>query len=214
MKANPEEKRSVTRWTLLIAGVAVAAALALTGLILARGGGGGPPAPGAQSASAGAIGGPFRLVDQNGRPVDQHALDGRYSAVFFGYTFCPDTCPATLQKLRAAAERLGPKAERFQAVFITVDPERDSPKQMKTYVENQAFPKRILALTGTPAQIAQAAKAYRVYYAKSGSGPDYSMDHSAAIYLMDPKGRFVQALSEAESPDDLARQIDEAMAKG
>ena len=171
-----------------------------------------------QGSAAGAeagngVGGPFKLVDQDGRPVDQHILDGKWSAVFFGYTYCPDTCPATLQALGAAARQLGDKTP-FQTVFITVDPERDTPQQMKTYLESQGFPAHAIGLTGTATQIAQAAKVYGVYYAKSGTGADYTMDHSAAVYLMDPKGHFSRPLSHGMTPTLIAQQIKAAENEG
>jgi protein SCO1/2 len=164
------------------------------------------PAPSPDQAAQTGIGGPFRLIDQDGRPVDQHVLDGKWSAVFFGYTYCPDTCPATLQALGAASRKLG-NPKDLQVVFISVDPDRDTPKQMKTYLESQGFPAHAIGLTGSPAQVAEAAKAYSVYYAKSGSGADYTMDHSAAIYLMDPKGRFTRPLTHEMAPDLIAQQI-------
>jgi protein SCO1/2 len=154
-----------------------------------------------------AVGGAFHLVDQDGRPVDQHLLDGKWSAVFFGYTYCPDTCPATLQALGAASRQLGDAAKAFQVVFITVDPARDTPAQMKTYLQSQGFPAHAIGLTGSPTQIAEVAKAYSVYYAKAGSGADYTMDHSAAVYLMDPRGRFSRPLSHDMTPTLIAQQI-------
>jgi protein SCO1/2 len=170
-----------------------------------------PTGPGGgATVNAGAdIGGPFKLVNQDGRAVDQHILDGKWSAVFFGYTYCPDTCPATLQALGAAARQLGDKAP-FQTVFISVDPARDTPAQMKTYLESQGFPAHAVGLTGSPTQIAEAAKVYGVYYAKSGAGADYTVDHSAAVYLMDPKGRFARPLSHDMAPALIAQQIEAA----
>ena len=157
------------------------------------------------------IGGPFHLVDDAGRPVDQHVLDGRWSAVFFGYTNCPDTCPATLQALNAAAGQLGSARNGFQVVFISVDPARDTPAQMKLYDASQGYPKHgLLGLTGTPAQVASVAGEYHAFY-KAGTGPDYAVQHSAAIYLMDPRGQFVKPLEESEPPAALARQIRDAM---
>ena len=109
-------------------------------------------------------------------------------------------------------DQLGPeKAARAQVVFITVDPERDTPAKLKTYLSSPAFPKNIIGLTGTPAQIARAAKAYYAYYQKDGSGPNYTVDHSTAIYLMDPDGRFVKPIAEGLTPDEVAGQISEAM---
>ncbi len=157
------------------------------------------------------VGGPFKLMDQNGKAVDQHLLDGKWTAVFFGYTYCPDVCPTNLQTLAAAQDRLGPKAKDLQVVFISIDPQRDTPKQLKDYLSSKAFPKGTIGLTGTPEQVDRAAKAYKVYYAKNGTGSDYTMDHSTATYLMDPKGEFVRVIPYALSPDQVADQIRAAM---
>ena len=154
-----------------------------------------------------AIGGPFQLVDQNGRVVDQRILNGKWSAVFFGYTYCPDACPTTLQELAAVQDQLGPKAKDFQVVFVSVDPARDTSAKLKDYLSTHGFPAGVVGLTGTPEQVARAAKAYRVYYARHGDGPDYLMDHSVATYLMDPGGRFVAVLAPGESPQAVAAQI-------
>jgi protein SCO1/2 len=160
-----------------------------------------------QVSGQAAVGGPFTMVDQDGRAVDQRILNGKWSAVFFGYTYCPDVCPATLQTLAAAARKLGPKARELQVVFVSVDPQRDTPAQLKSYLSNQAFPRQAVGLTGTPAQVAAIAKAYRVYFARSGTGQDYTVDHSAAIYLMNPQGRFDTVLTETMGPDQMAQQI-------
>jgi len=160
------------------------------------------------------VGGPFRMVDQDGRPVDQSVLRGHWSAVFFGYTFCPDICPATLQTLGQASRRLGPSAKDFQVVFVSVDPERDHPPQMKAYIEAQALPVRTIGLTGSTAEVAQIAKSYKVFYAKAGAGTAYSVDHSAAIYMMDPTGRFVSPLSGEMAPDKIADEIRKAQRGG
>ncbi len=164
------------------------------------------------SSGEAAIGGPFHLVDETGRPVDQHVLDGRWSAVFFGYTNCPDTCPATLQALNAAGQQLAAARRRgFQVVFISVDPARDTPAEMRLYDRSQGYPAGgLLGLTGTPAQIASVAGEYHVFY-KAGTGSDYAVQHSAAIYLMDPQGRFVKPLDETQPPVALAQQIRDAM---
>ena len=155
------------------------------------------------------------MVDQDGRPVDQRVLLGRWSAVFFGYVSCPDTCPATLQTLAAAQDRLGAKGANLRTVLVTVDPERDTPAQLKVYLSQPDFPKGSLGLTGTPAQVAAIAKAYRAYYQKvPRQGGGYDMDHSAAIYLMNPKGQFVTPLSESLGPQGLAEAIGKAMAAG
>ena len=169
--------------------------------------------PGAAGGATGnaAIGGPFQLVDQNGRAVDQRILSGKWSAVFFGYTFCPDVCPTTLQELAAVQDQLGPKAKDFQVVFFSVDPARDTPAKLKDYLSTHGFPAGVIGLTGTPEQVARAAKAYRVYFARHGDGPDYLMDHSVATYLMDPGGRFVAVLAPGETPQEVAAQITKEM---
>ena len=161
-----------------------------------------------------AVGGPFQLVDQNNAPTTEKVLKGKWSAVFFGFTYCPDVCPGTLQGLSAATDQLGPKAKALQIVFISIDPARDTPEQMKTYLSAPYVPKTTIGLTGTQEQVAVAAKAYKVYYAKVGEGPGYTMDHSTAIYLMDPKGRFKTVIPYNLPPADIARRISDAMREG
>ena len=161
-----------------------------------------------------AVGGPFQLVDQNNAPTTEKVLKGKWSAVFFGFTYCPDVCPGTLQGLSAATDQLGPKAKALQIVFISIDPARDTPEQMKTYLSAPYVPKTTIGLTGTQEQVAVAAKAYKVYYAKVGEGPGYTMDHSTAIYLMDPKGRFKTVIPYNLPPADIARRIADAMREG
>jgi protein SCO1/2 len=158
-----------------------------------------------------AVGGPFKLVDQDGRPRDQSMLKGKWSAVFFGYTYCPDVCPTTLQTLAEAQDRLGPKAKSFQVVFVSVDPARDTPAQLKTYLSSPAFPKGAVGLTGTDAQVAAAAKGYHVFYQKQGSGQGYEVQHSSAVYLMDPKGHFSGIVAFGLPPEEMARQIADKM---
>jgi protein SCO1 len=167
-----------------------------------------------KSEAAVAVGGPFQLVNQNGVPTTEKALKGKWSAVFFGFTYCPDVCPGTLQGLAAATDQLGPKAKDLQIVFISIDPARDTPEQMKTYLSADYVPKTTIGLTGTQEQVQAAAKAYKVYYAKVGDGPGYTMDHSTAIYLMDPKGRFKTVIPYNLPPADIARRIADAMREG
>ena len=157
------------------------------------------------------IGGPFQLIDQDGRPVDQSILKGHWSAVFFGYVSCPDICPATMQTLAAAQSRLGADAANLQIVFISVDPARDTPAQLKAWSSQTGFPRSVHALTGTSRQVAAVAKAYRVYFAKENQRTDYQVAHSAAIYLMNPAGRFVAPLSYEQGPDKVARDLVGAM---
>ena len=192
--------------------VGALAALCLAAAAASLGGCNKAPDGAAANVQAHEPGGPFKLIDDNGRPVDQSVLKGKWSLVFFGYTFCPDYCPTTLTMLGRTMDQLGPeKAARAQVVFITVDPDRDTPAKLKTYLSSPAFPKNIIGLTGAPAQVAQAAKAYYAYYQKDGSGPNYTVDHSTAIYLMDPDGRFVKPIAAGLTPDEVAGQLSEAM---
>jgi len=160
---------------------------------------------------ASAIGGPFRLVDQDGKTVTDADLKGKWSLVYFGYTHCPDACPTALNDISIALDELGPKRGEVRPVFITVDPERDTPDVLKSYVTS--FDAPILALTGTPEEIAQAAKGYRVYYAKHPEpGGDYSMDHSSVIYVMDPEGRFTASFTHESSPEEIAERLKKLLA--
>jgi cytochrome oxidase Cu insertion factor (SCO1/SenC/PrrC family) len=155
------------------------------------------------------VGGPFRLTDQHGKTVSDTDFRGKYMLVVFGYTFCPDVCPAELQVVTAALAALGPKAERIQPVFITIDPERDTVEQLAVYAGN--FHPRLVLLTGSSAAIADVAKAYRVYYAKAegsaSAGRDYLMDHSSIIYLMGPDGQFVRHFTYTTDAAALAQQL-------
>jgi protein SCO1/2 len=138
------------------------------------------------------VGGPFSLIDGDGKPVTDQTWRGKYMLVYFGYTFCPDVCPTTISDLSDALDKLGAKADRVQPLFITVDPKRDGPAVVKQFAA--AFGPRFIGLTGSQEQIAAAAKAYRVYYAEHRTGPgpdDYSMDHSSVVYVMGPDGRFI-----------------------
>ena len=160
---------------------------------------------------AGGPGGPFQLTDHNGRAVDESLLDGRWTAVFFGFTHCPDFCPNTLQALRAAESELGRAADDLQVVFISVDPERDTPQSLKAYVSEETFPEGTIGLTGTPEQVTAVAKAYKAYFRKAGEGEDYLVDHTTAVYLMNPKGEFVRVLAHGMTPTEMAAQIRDAM---
>lgn len=139
------------------------------------------------------VGGPFTLTNQDGKRVTDQDFRGRYMLIFFGFTYCPDVCPGELQVMSAAIDQLGADGDRIQPIFITIDPARDTPEAMKLYVSN--FHPRMVGLTGSDADIAAVAKAYRVYYAKakgSENSPDYLMDHSTILYLMGPDGKFVK----------------------
>jgi protein SCO1 len=138
------------------------------------------------------IGGPFTLVDQTGRTVTDQDFRGRYMLVFFGFTHCPDVCPAELQVMSASLDELGPKADEIVPIFITLDPERDTQEAMGAFVKN--FGSRFVGLTGSPEAIAAAADAYRVAYAKiyeDTRKPDYSIDHSGLVYLMGKDGEYI-----------------------
>jgi protein SCO1/2 len=164
------------------------------------------PRGAAGTVLANAIGGPFRLTDQNGKTVTDADLKGKWSLVYFGYTHCPDACPTALNDISIALEDLGAKRSAVRPVFITVDPERDTPETLKAYVTS--FDAPILALTGTPDEVAQAAKGYRVYYAKHPeAGGDYSMDHSSVIYVMDPQGRFTASFTHESTPEQIAERL-------
>jgi protein SCO1 len=156
-----------------------------------------------------AVGGPFTLVDGDGRTVTDRDYRGKWLVVYFGFTFCPDACPTALSKIAESLDALGPDAARVQPLFITIDPERDTPPVMKQYVA--AFDSRIVGLTGTPQQIAAVAKAYRAYYQRVGDGPNYTMDHSTGIYLVDPAGRFNSLLPHDSSGQEMAKRLKELL---
>jgi protein SCO1 len=151
----------------------------------------------AQVQSSSKIGGPFTLVDDTGAQVTEAALKGRPTVMYFGYTFCPEVCPTTLTDLTQWMQVLGPDADRLNYVFVTVDPERDTPKVMHDYVS--AFDPRIRGFTGTSDQIAKVASEYHVYYKRiPTSDGGYVMDHTAILYLMDANGKFVGPIAYQE----------------
>lgn len=164
--------------------------------------------------AAPAIGGPFTLIDQDGKPVTEAALKGKWSAIYFGFTYCPDICPTSLQALKEGLDKLGSKGKSVQTFLISVDPERDTPAVLKAYLDNPSFPAGIRGLTGTPEQIAAAAKAYKLYFAKQGEGPDYQVQHQSIIYLMNPKGELARPLTHDLTPDQIALQIGDALRQG
>ena len=177
-----------------VLGAGLAGAAALIGL---RGG----------TEAAVPIGGPFRLQAVGGRVVTDAEFRGRWMLVYFGYTRCPDACPTALQDIANALDLLGAEAKRKIAVlFITIDPERDTAAVMQDYVS--AFDAPITGLSGTPAEVDAAAKAYRVYYAKHAKpGGEYDMDHSSIIYVMDPRGRFAANFTHETAPADIAGKL-------
>jgi protein SCO1 len=153
-----------------------------------------------------AIGGPFTLTDQNGKPITDHDMKGEPLLVFFGYTHCPDICPTTLFELSEVLHAMGKDADRVHALFITVDPDRDTPAVMKDYLSS--FDPHLLGATGDTKAIEAAEKAFRVYAKKvpTGNG-DYSMDHTALVYLMDKQGRFVAPFKLKRRPAEAAADL-------
>jgi cytochrome oxidase Cu insertion factor (SCO1/SenC/PrrC family) len=166
-----------------------------------------PSAGGVQLPQGMVLGGPFQLVDQTGRAVTEADFAGRFMLVYFGFTYCPDVCPTELGAMVAALDELGDAAARVTPIFITVDPDRDTPEAMADYVAR--FDPRLVGLTGTPEQIAAAARAYRVFYAKvqRPEMTQYLVDHSSFIYLVGPDGRVRSLFRPQTSPEAMAQTI-------
>ncbi|MFY0400320.1 SCO family protein [Brevundimonas naejangsanensis] len=160
------------------------------------------------------VGGPFTLTNQDGQVVTEKILEGKWSLVFFGFTYCPDYCPTTLGVLNAVQERMGDKAKDLQIVFISIDPERDTPQMLKDYLSSDGFPDGVIGLTGTPEQVAQVAKEYRAFYQKVGEGEGYTMNHGLTVYLMGPDGKFRSAVAHDLGPSRTVTLIENAMEKG
>lgn len=153
------------------------------------------------------VGGSFSLIAQDGRLVTSDDLKGHPYLVFFGYTHCPDLCPTALSDISAVFKELGPD-KKIAALFITVDPQRDTPEVLKAYLEN--FDSRIIGLTGSEEQAQAVAKAFRVFILKAAAGEtgDYTVDHSGATYLMDKRGRFVRTFDLSRPPGEAARELE------
>jgi len=177
--------------------VAAVSAAALGYLYLYQGGTGPAAVP---------IGGPLRLTDQDGKPFDSTSLAGKPYAVFFGFTHCPDACPTTLSEIARVEDEIGAPAKELTTLFVTVDPERDTPSVLKEYISN--FGGNTVALSGTPEEVAQAAKEYRVFYKKvPTSDGGYTMDHTAVLYLMGRKGEFRDVIAYSEEHDRYVDKI-------
>ena len=169
------------------------------------------PAP--QSTGVATVGGPFTLSGTEGQEVTEKDLLGKPSAVFFGFTFCPDVCPTTLFELASLMEQLGSDADRINFVFVSVDSGRDGPKEMKEYLG--AFDDRIIGLTGTKEQIDVVTKAYKVYYARVPvEGGDYTMDHTASVLLMDSNGQFFGTMAYEEASDVMLAKLKRLIGEG
>ncbi len=154
------------------------------------------------------VGGPFALTDHHGRAVTEQDFRGRYMLVYFGYTWCPDVCPTDLLVMSQAVDLLGEAGEQVQPIFITVDPARDTVESLAKYVTN--FHPRLTALTGSEAEIAAAAEAYKVYFRKGEEGEaadDYTVDHTDIMYLMGPDGEFLEHFQRGSRPVEIAQFI-------
>ncbi|MFK4512237.1 SCO family protein [Bradyrhizobium daqingense] len=157
-------------------------------------------------AQPAAIGGPFQLTDQNGKVVTDKNLKGKPTLIFFGYTHCPDVCPTSLFEISEVLRALGKDAGKVNAVFISVDPERDTQATMKDYLSS--FDPHLQGLSGDPAEIAKVITSYRVYAKKvPAKDGDYTMDHTALIYLMDREGRFVSPFNLKRTPEEAAADL-------
>jgi protein SCO1/2 len=212
-------RRTVILFAAAVSGIALALALVTFLVVGAREKA--APAAGAAGMSIQAggtgqprVGGPFVLTDQDGRQVTEDILKDRWSLVFFGFTYCPDYCPTTLAMIDATKRELGGQGEDLQVIFVSVDPERDTPRALKNYLSSEGFPPGVIGLTGTPDQIASVARAYGAYYEKVGEGEGYTMNHSLAIWLMGPDGGSRISLNHQLGPERTAQLIRSARARG
>jgi cytochrome oxidase Cu insertion factor (SCO1/SenC/PrrC family) len=153
------------------------------------------------------VGGPFALIDHTGKQRTEADFRGRFLLIYFGFTYCPDVCPTDLQAIGLALDQLGAAGDAIQPLFITLDPERDTPQLLADYV--RSFHPRLIGLSGDATSIRQAARAYKVYYAKSAraDGSDYTVDHSGYIYLMDRAGQYLGFFPPGTPPDRMADVI-------
>ncbi|KAA5804086.1 SCO family protein [Alkalicaulis satelles] len=192
--------------------LATAAGIALLLSALPGQGGDGTPRPSPVRVSGEAqIGGSFTLVNHHGETVTDADFAGRAMLIYFGFTYCPDVCPASLQVMGAAMDQLS-EAERahIQPILISVDPERDTPELLAQYVTAPAFPEGLVGLTGSLEQVRNAARAYRVFFARvedDGVSSDYTVDHSSILYLMDREGRFVELFPHGTAPAVIAARL-------
>jgi len=160
------------------------------------------------------VGGPFTMVNHRGETVTEKSFLGKPMLLFFGFTFCPDVCPTELQVMAAALEELGDKGKDIQPIFVSIDPERDTPAVMAVYVSN--FGDRFIGLTGSAEQVATIAGAYRIFYARQENKErpaDYLMDHTSIVYLMGPDGKFLKHFTYTTDAKALAQGIAEALGR-
>ena len=194
---KPATVRVVVMLSAFVAGLVLFSAIIL--LVSGR-------TPTTLAPQAAAIGGPFQLVNEDGKVTTEQDFKGKPFLVFFGFTHCPDVCPTALFEVSEIFRKLGKEADRARAVFITVDPERDTPEKLKEYLSS--FDPHLSALTGDPAAIAQVTKSYRVYSKKVPlDGGEYTMDHTAIVYLMDKEGRFVAPFNLKRKPEEAAAEL-------
>lgn len=192
--------KSSTRPGVVIAAFAISLAIGLTGVLFLVGG------FRTNVTASSSIGGPFQLTDQTGATVSEKSLQGKPTLMFFGFTHCPDICPTSLFEISEVLRAMGPDAGRINAYFVSVDPERDTPEVMKSYL--QSFDPHLKGLSGSPEDVAKVIKAYRVYAKKVPlKDGDYTMDHTAAVYLLDREGRFVAPFNLKQTPQQAAADL-------
>lgn len=193
------EQSSAVRPLVIVGSFAASLLIGLVLLFLVMGGGRNIAAPAA-------IGGPFQLTDQTGATVTDKSLQGRPTLIFFGFTHCPDVCPTSLFEISEVLRAMGPDADRVNAYFISVDPERDTPAAMKDYLSS--FDPHLKGLTGDPEVMAKVTSEYRVYAKKVPlKDGDYTMDHTALVYLMDRDGHFVAPFNLKQPPEQAAAEL-------
>ncbi len=200
--ARAKKRRGLALPLVLGAVILITAAVALA-VVAEHAGGPRTPLAGVSTA--------FSLTDMDGRAVSDSDFRGRWQLVYFGYTHCPDSCPTALNAIAEGLDRLGPRRDRIVPLFITLDPERDHPAELKDYAD--AFHAGIIGLTGSPEQIARAAKGFHIAYQKHPlpGRDDYGVDHTSLIFLVDPGGKPVAFFPDAITPDRLARRLAEAL---
>lgn len=159
----------------------------------------------------GPYGVPFQLVAQDGQPITEQAFQGKPTALFFGFTHCPEVCPTTLFELNGWMEKVDPDGSKLQGYLVTVDPERDPPELLGQYISNVT--KRIIGISGKPENIAETIKGFRVYAKKvpvdeKDPNGDYTMDHTASVFLLDSKGRFAGTIAYGENPDVAVQKLE------
>jgi protein SCO1 len=192
--------------TIVIAGLLIGALGGAAALVLSRD----AANPSVTTSGKALIGGPFKLIDQHGKTVTDRDFRGRHMLIFFGFTHCPDICPAELQVISQSLDALGADADKVVPIFVTVDPERDTPEVMGEYVKN--FGTRFVGLTGSPEAIAEAAKAYRVAfsqfeYKRQDGEYSYSVDHTTLAYLMSPEGEYVTHFNYGTPADKMTETL-------